>query len=307
MYIVVGMVLAIGLAIVWLSGFTTIQGPQLFAVETSIFLFGVGLFLTAATVVYFLWTFPGVVNRAEARMNVRLNQHLNVGHPGLYAEAPARQRIISLAPQPEAAMTGQAAHVTLPPFPAPTEGNAWVVAQPARRPKPPARKGRRRRLAGARTRRGRRSPADKRPILDIEGIGPTFSERLYKEGLVTIGDLRRAYPEDVADRVGAPITTMRGWQSMADLLEVDGVGPQQAELLVRSGIHSVEELAASRPATLLNQIRRTEAGRKVPIQKQPASLKRVQSWVRSASKKLGRSPRATKGARAARTVATHSH
>lgn len=87
-------------------------------------------------------------------------------------------------------------------------------------------------------------------IDSIEGIGPAFQEKLEAAGVLTVEGLLEAGATDssratLAEATGIPQKRIDTWVSMADLFRINGVGPQFAELLVRSGINSSAELGSA--------------------------------------------------------------
>ena len=88
----------------------------------------------------------------------------------------------------------------------------------------------------------------------IEGIGPSYMERLNEAGVMTLMDLWLASPVIVANRSGLAVSLIQRWQEMADLSRVEGVGQQYAELLVSAGIDTVQQLASSEVESLLSSI-----------------------------------------------------
>lgn len=84
-------------------------------------------------------------------------------------------------------------------------------------------------------------------IVDIEGIGPAFQEKLAKAGITTVESLLK----EGADKKGrASIASASGidegkildWVNMADLFRIKGVAGQFAELLKAAGVDTVKEL-----------------------------------------------------------------
>ena len=83
-------------------------------------------------------------------------------------------------------------------------------------------------------------------IVDIEGIGPVYAEKLIAAGIVTVDQLLekgktpkgRKELEDVTGITGKLILT---WVNHADLFRINGVGPQFSELLEAAGVDTVKE------------------------------------------------------------------
>lgn len=112
-----------------------------------------------------------------------------------------------------------------------------------------------------------------RPVIEIEGIGPAFAERLEQADIRTIGDLLNADANGVSEKIQTRPATIERWQSMADLLRVPSVGPQAAEALVGVGVGSVRELAQAEPSQLRKHLGRVNRGRS------PIDLFEVERWI----------------------------
>ncbi len=119
-------------------------------------------------------------------------------------------------------------------------------------------------------------------VLIIEGIGEKYATRLNAHGIITIPQLRRADATIVARQVNATGELVREWQAMAELMQLKGVGPQSAEVLVRAGISSIEQLAHTDPDGLVAAIQSAEAGRKVRIQGNDIKAGTTRRWVAAA-------------------------
>jgi predicted flap endonuclease-1-like 5' DNA nuclease len=125
---------------------------------------------------------------------------------------------------------------------------------------------------------------DATPIIDVEGIGPTFAKRLEAAGIPTTEELLRASPQRVAEISQAPEATIAKWYAMSELMRVKGIGKQFAELLVRSDIDSIGALKKQTAAKLLKRVEATMASVDVTIQGAPLNTKRVGQWIASAKK-----------------------
>ncbi|MFT4023582.1 MAG: DUF4332 domain-containing protein [Flavihumibacter sp.] len=93
------------------------------------------------------------------------------------------------------------------------------------------------------------------PVIDIEGIGETYSAKLGELGIHTTGDLlekagTRAGRAAVAAATKIPETLILTWVNHADLFRLNGVAGQTAELLEAAGVDSVKELANRNAANL---------------------------------------------------------
>ena len=82
----------------------------------------------------------------------------------------------------------------------------------------------------------------------IEGIGTGYGKRLRAMGVHTTTDLLKKctnsnYGKSIAESLKLDAKVIHSWFCMADLLRLEGVDGQFAELLHFSGVQSVSELA----------------------------------------------------------------
>ena len=92
-------------------------------------------------------------------------------------------------------------------------------------------------------------------ITKIEGIGATYAEKLGSIGVKTTDDLlakaaSKKGRESVSAATGISEVVLLKWVNQADLQRVKGVGEEFGELLERSGVDSVPELAQRNAANL---------------------------------------------------------
>lgn len=125
-------------------------------------------------------------------------------------------------------------------------------------------------------------PSSRRPVIDIEGVGDYYSKRLSGLGIRTIGDLATADLRVVAQQLDVPEKIIQNWRSMGELIDVWGIGPQFAELLIRCNVRSVRELAECDPQELLARVLLTSSERMVRIQGAPVGVRHVENWVEAA-------------------------
>jgi predicted flap endonuclease-1-like 5' DNA nuclease len=123
---------------------------------------------------------------------------------------------------------------------------------------------------------------DSHPVIDVEGIGPTWAERLQGCGVATTDELCRSDPQALAGRMGEAVETIRFWQQMAELMKVKGIGPQYAEALARSGVHGIEELKARKAADLVKETNAWLDAQKQTVIKTRLTPARVQGWQKAA-------------------------
>lgn len=138
--------------------------------------------------------------------------------------------------------------------------------------------------------------ADQQPVMAIEGVGEVYGKALEKMGIRTVGELRRASVGEMAVKTGANETTVRQWQAMGDLMNLEGVGPQFAEQLVRSGVTSIPQLAEQKPKELVAAVEKTNAARQTPIQGAGIQEKQAKNFVKAAKDFLKKNPQAVPAA-----------
>lgn len=126
----------------------------------------------------------------------------------------------------------------------------------------------------------------KQHVILLEGIGDTYAARLNQVGIITVPQLIRADAGYVGQQINVSANIVRGWQAMGQLTQIKGIGPQYAELLVKSGITTVAELARVNPAALMATIETVQDTRKVAIQKGEIGQGHVERWVHAASEHL---------------------
>ena len=84
-------------------------------------------------------------------------------------------------------------------------------------------------------------------VIDIEGVGAAYAEKLTAAGLNTAAQLlaKCAAPagrKALEEETGISGKLILKWCNHADLFRVKGVGPQFAELLEAAGVDTVKEL-----------------------------------------------------------------
>ena len=83
-------------------------------------------------------------------------------------------------------------------------------------------------------------------IIDVEGIGEVYSKKLIDAGINTIEDLlekcaKPAGRKELAAKADISEKLILTWTNHADLMRIDGVGPQFSELLEAAGVDTVKE------------------------------------------------------------------
>lgn len=122
-------------------------------------------------------------------------------------------------------------------------------------------------------------------IEDVEGIGPVMGDKLRAVGINNTDALLEAVKtpkarKELAEKTGIADKLILNFANMVDLFRIPGVGPQYAELLEKSGVDTVKELAHRVPANLLKKMEEVHAIKQT-CKKLP-TLSDVEKWVESA-------------------------
>ena len=93
-------------------------------------------------------------------------------------------------------------------------------------------------------------------IIDIQGVGPVYAEKLTAAGIDTVDQLLEAGKtakgrKELEEKTGITGKLILMWVNHADLFRIKGVGPQFAELLEASGVDTVKEFGHRVAANLV--------------------------------------------------------
>jgi predicted flap endonuclease-1-like 5' DNA nuclease len=99
-------------------------------------------------------------------------------------------------------------------------------------------------------------------VIEIEGIGPNYAEKLNGLGIETTGDLlergrTKKGREQIAAQTGIPESLVLTWVNHADLFRIRGVAAQFAELLEAAGVDTVKEFATRNAENLHQKLAET--------------------------------------------------
>ena len=122
-------------------------------------------------------------------------------------------------------------------------------------------------------------------ISEVEGIGPSYAEKLQSAGIKTTDDLLEHCKsskgrQEIADSTGISEKLVLRWTNQADLFRIKGVGEEYAELLEAAGVDTVPELSQRNPANLCSKM--SEVNEEKKLTRQPPSEKQVSDWVSQA-------------------------
>lgn len=116
-------------------------------------------------------------------------------------------------------------------------------------------------------------------IVDIEGIGPKYQEKLVEAGIRTTEKLlevagSKAGRAKLADETGLSEAHILEWVNRADLMRVKGVGEEYSDLLEAAGVDSPLELAHRNAANLVEAM----AAHERLVRRLP-TVSEVQGWI----------------------------
>ena len=122
-------------------------------------------------------------------------------------------------------------------------------------------------------------------VIEIEGIGPTYAEKLVEIGIRTTDDLLEAGRtskdrENLAKKTGISKKLILEWVNLADLFRIKGVGEEYSDLLEEAGVDTVVELAKRNADNLHPKI--LEVNNKKKLVRRPPTLEQVQQWIEEA-------------------------
>ena len=118
-------------------------------------------------------------------------------------------------------------------------------------------------------------------VVDIQGIGPVYAEKLVAAGIATVEQLleKGKTPkgrQEIEAATGITGKLILTWVNHADLCRIKGIGPQFSELLEAAGVDTVKELATRRAdnlaAKLLEVNEAKHLVRRVPVEKEVAKM-----------------------------------
>ena len=122
-------------------------------------------------------------------------------------------------------------------------------------------------------------------IVDVEGIGPVYAEKLQAAGINDIEALlekcaKPAGRKELAEQTEISPKLILTWTNHADLMRINGVGPQFSELLEAAGVDTVKELQHRVPANLQAKLEEVNAEKHL-VRRVPA-LAEVEKMVAQA-------------------------
>lgn len=122
-------------------------------------------------------------------------------------------------------------------------------------------------------------------IEDIEGIGPAYKEKLAKVGIGTTQQLLeqcggKTGRKKVSEATEISAKLLLTWANMADMMRINGVGPQFAELLEAAGVDTIKELRTRNVANLTAKMAEVQEAKR--ICKAAPAESQVAKWIEAA-------------------------
>jgi predicted flap endonuclease-1-like 5' DNA nuclease len=119
-------------------------------------------------------------------------------------------------------------------------------------------------------------------IEDVEGIGPAFAAKLVAIGVKTTDDFLMACGsaagrEKIAGLTGISGKLLLEWANHVDLMRINGVGSEYADLLEAAGVDSCAELAQRNAKNLAQTFQDLDAARNT-VRNIPAEGV-IQGWI----------------------------
>lgn len=123
-------------------------------------------------------------------------------------------------------------------------------------------------------------------IDEVAGLGVRQATRLRKAGVKTSKGLieeasTRAGRSALSKKTGIPPRDLKSWVHHADLLRVQGVGGEYAELLVAAGVETIRDLRRRNPTALVAKVISMNGSKKV-VKRLPTEAM-VTGWIESAT------------------------
>lgn len=127
--------------------------------------------------------------------------------------------------------------------------------------------------------------ATTKKIQDIEGIGPSYGEKLSATGVKTVEQLLEKGKtaqgrNELSAKSGIDENLILKWVNMADLFRIKGVGGEYAELLEAAGVDTVKELRNRNAENLYQKM--AEVNQQKKLVRLVPGKKKVEKWVTEA-------------------------
>jgi predicted flap endonuclease-1-like 5' DNA nuclease len=123
-------------------------------------------------------------------------------------------------------------------------------------------------------------------ISAIRAMGQRDATKLRKSKVRTTEALLRQAStrtgrSALSERTGIPTAELVKWAHQADLMRVDGIGPEYADLLACSGVDTIKALRRRNAANLMATMTQVNTKKRI-VQRLP-TVEMVQGWVDDAA------------------------
>ncbi len=123
-------------------------------------------------------------------------------------------------------------------------------------------------------------------ISAIRAMGQRHATRLRKAKVRTTEALlrhasTRTGRSALSERTDIPTPDLLRWAQQADLMRIDGVGPEYADLLAASGVDTIKSLRRRNAANLMARMTQVNAKKRI-VQRLPTT-EMVQGWIDDAA------------------------
>jgi predicted flap endonuclease-1-like 5' DNA nuclease len=124
-------------------------------------------------------------------------------------------------------------------------------------------------------------------IVDVEGIGPVYAEKLQAAGIATTEILleKGASPQgrkEIEEQTGISHGLILEWVNHVDLYRIKGVASEYSDLLEEAGVDTVVELGHRVAANLYQKMLEVNGEKKL-VRRLPTE-KQVADWIEQAKK-----------------------
>jgi len=119
----------------------------------------------------------------------------------------------------------------------------------------------------------------------IEGIGPAYEEKLKAAGINSIEELleecsTKKGRKELSEKSELAEKLILKWANHADLMRINGVGGEYAELLEAAGVDTVPELAQRKAENLFKKM--IEVNEEKSLVRKTPSQSQVEKWIEEA-------------------------
>jgi predicted flap endonuclease-1-like 5' DNA nuclease len=124
-------------------------------------------------------------------------------------------------------------------------------------------------------------------LIDIEGIGPAYADKLSKAGLRSVEALLKKGSsakgrKEIEAATGISTASILEWVNRADLYRIKGVGSQYSDLLEKAGVDTVVELSKRVAENLYAKM--VEVNKAKNLVNAMPGPKQVEDWINQAKK-----------------------